>query len=166
VIDCGFKLQAIYGWALMANTRSSFAAHSGNYLRILLGSAIVFVSVFVARQYELPTCSEIQSSIGRVGPWGAALFGLLYVFATIFFVPGVFLALIDGLLFGPWLGTVIVSISSVFVAVMAFLIGKYLARNLIESFLIRKAWSKGLDDGLQKGGRFCAVCPTSSSIPL
>lgn len=127
-------------------------AKSTNYLRIVVGAAIIFVSVFISRRYQLPTCSEIQSNMDAVGLGRAVLFGVLYALGTVFFVPGVFLTLIAGLVFGPWLGTLIVSLSSVAGALMAFLIGRYVARNVIESFLKRRVWFKGLHDGLQKGG--------------
>jgi uncharacterized membrane protein YdjX (TVP38/TMEM64 family) len=136
----------------MGKAKSTFRDSRANYLRILVGAAIVFVSVVIARRYQLPTCSEIQSSMDAGGVGRVVLFGVVYALATVFFVPGVFLTLIGGLMFGPWLGTLIVSVSSVSGALMAFLIGRYVASNVIESFLNRRAWFKGLHDGLQKGG--------------
>ena len=69
--------------------------------------------------------------IGKLGPWGPAIFIGLYIVATVLFVPGSVLTLGDGAVFGVALGSVCVSISATLGATAAFLVGRYLARDAI-----------------------------------
>src|SRR5229473_8587 len=69
--------------------------------------------------------------IGKLGPWGPAIFVGLYVVATVLFVPGSVLTLGAGAVFGVVLGSVCVSISATLGATAAFLVGRYLARDAI-----------------------------------
>jgi uncharacterized membrane protein YdjX (TVP38/TMEM64 family) len=69
--------------------------------------------------------------IGNLGPWGPIIFVGLYVVATVLFVPGSVLTLGAGAVFGVALGSVYVSISATLGATAAFLVGRYLARDVI-----------------------------------
>src|SRR6476660_7086687 len=69
--------------------------------------------------------------IGKLGPWGPVIFVGLYVVATVFFIPGSVLTLGAGAVFGVALGSVCVSISATLGATAAFLVGRYLARDVI-----------------------------------
>src|SRR6266699_1172193 len=69
--------------------------------------------------------------IGKLGPWGPVIFVGLYVVATVLFVPGSVLTLGAGAVFGVVLGSVCVSISATLGATAAFLVGRYLARDII-----------------------------------
>src|SRR6266567_4500988 len=69
--------------------------------------------------------------IGKLGPWGPAIFIGLYVVATVLFIPGSVLTLGAGAVFGVVLGSVCVSISATLGATAAFLVGRYLARDTI-----------------------------------
>jgi pyruvate/2-oxoglutarate dehydrogenase complex dihydrolipoamide dehydrogenase (E3) component/uncharacterized membrane protein YdjX (TVP38/TMEM64 family) len=69
--------------------------------------------------------------IGKLGPWGPAIFVGLYVVATVLFVPGSVLTLGAGAVFGVVLGSICVSISATLGATAALLVGRYLARDAI-----------------------------------
>jgi len=69
--------------------------------------------------------------IGRLGGWGPVIFIGLYVVATVLFIPGSVLTLGAGAVFGVALGSVCVSISATLGATAAFLVGRYLARDVI-----------------------------------
>ena len=69
--------------------------------------------------------------ISDLGPWGPVFFILLYILATVFFLPGLIPTMAAGVLFGVLQGTVLVSISSISGATIAFLIGRYLAREWV-----------------------------------
>src|SRR5215471_9687887 len=69
--------------------------------------------------------------IGKLGPWGPVLFVVLYIVATVLFVPGSVLTLGAGAVFGVTLGSVCVSISATLGATAALLVGRYLARDAI-----------------------------------
>ncbi|MCI0539695.1 MAG: TVP38/TMEM64 family protein [Verrucomicrobiales bacterium] len=68
-------------------------------------------------------------AIERFGAWGPVLFVVVYVLATVLFVPGSALTLGAGALFGVGWGSVYVSLASTLGATAAFLVGRYLARG-------------------------------------
>jgi len=61
----------------------------------------------------------------------AVTFSGFYIAATVLFVPGLFITMAAGVLFGPFKGFVIVSLASVTGASLAFLIGRHLVREWI-----------------------------------
>jgi uncharacterized membrane protein YdjX (TVP38/TMEM64 family) len=70
-------------------------------------------------------------AIARLGPWGPALFVLVYVLATVLLIPGSALTLGAGAVFGVGWGSLYVSIASTLGATVAFLVGRYLARDWV-----------------------------------
>jgi uncharacterized membrane protein YdjX (TVP38/TMEM64 family) len=69
--------------------------------------------------------------ISSLGRWGGVFFILLYLLATVLFLPGFILTLAAGVLFGVIWGSVAVSVGSITGATVAFLIGRYLARDWV-----------------------------------
>ncbi len=78
--------------------------------------------------------------ISGLGPWGPVFFIALYILATILFLPGLILTMAAGALFGVMQGTVLVSISSISGATIAFLTGRYVSRQ----------WLAEIIQGIQK----------------
>lgn len=102
---------------------------------IVKGTLILFP---VAGLFALARAFDVQQLlrealdwISSLGPWGAVSFIVLYVLATVFFVPGFILTLAAGVLFGVVWGSMAVSVASIAGATLAFLIGRYLARNWV-----------------------------------
>jgi len=80
----------------------------------------------------------LQAALGRVaemGVLGMAAFILLYVGATVAFLPGSILTLGAGAAFGVWKGFALVSAGSTLGACAAFLVGRFLIRERIEKRL-------------------------------
>jgi uncharacterized membrane protein YdjX (TVP38/TMEM64 family) len=69
--------------------------------------------------------------IESLGVWAPVLFVLVYVVAATLLIPGSALTLGAGALFGVIQGSLMVSIASTLAATVAFLIGRYLARDAI-----------------------------------
>ena len=69
--------------------------------------------------------------IEGLGAWGPVLFVLIYVVATVLFVPGSALTLGAGALFGVGVGSALVSVGATLGATAAFLVGRYLARDWV-----------------------------------
>ena len=65
------------------------------------------------------------------GPLGQAAFVVLYILATVAFLPGSVLTLGAGAAFGLWKGFALVSIGSTLGASAAFLVGRYLLRDWV-----------------------------------
>ena len=90
--------------------------------------------------------------ISALGAWGPLLFMLLYVLATILFVPGFILTLGAGILFGIIQGSILVSISSTTGATLAFLIGRYLARGWVAGKIRGNRRFEAIDGAVAKEG--------------
>jgi uncharacterized membrane protein YdjX (TVP38/TMEM64 family) len=69
--------------------------------------------------------------INTLGPMGVMAFILIYIVATVAFVPGSVLTLGAGILFGVVMGSIYVFLGASVGATLAFLIGRYLARGWI-----------------------------------
>lgn len=69
--------------------------------------------------------------------WGVVLFILIYVGATVFFLPGSVLTLGAGAAFGVVHGSIYVSIASTLGATAAFLVGRYVARDSVGRMIDR-----------------------------
>lgn len=111
-----------------------------------LGFAILVVGLgtLATHWHGLPTCGRIELWLapwGNVAPLG---FVLLFIAATVLFVPGTILSVTGGVLFGPWVGTLLVSVGSVLGAVAAFLLARYGARRQVEAYLLDKPWFRKL----------------------
>src|SRR5215472_11749296 len=129
-------------------------------LAVLLAGVIC---VFVRRDYF--TVPQIQSLVARMGPWGPAVFVLLYSIGPAFLVPGLPFDLAAGVLFGPLWGTVYALIGSTIGATVAFLAARTVGREWTEerlSGLLRK-----MKDGVDRGGwEFVAFARLVPVIPF
>ncbi len=67
--------------------------------------------------------------IEGMGTRGYGIFFAVYVAACVFFIPGSILTLGAGAIYGVVIGSILVSVSSTIGATVAFLVGRYLARN-------------------------------------
>lgn len=75
--------------------------------------------------------------VDGLGAVGAIAFALLYVVATVAFLPGSLLTLGAGVLFGVVWGSVVVFCGATLGAALAFLVGRYLARDWVADRFIR-----------------------------
>ncbi len=82
------------------------------------------------------------------GALGWGVFIALYVGATVLLVPGLLLTLGAGVIWGPLLGTALVSVASTLGATAAFLTGRYLARDWVEERLQASGKVAALDRAL------------------
>jgi uncharacterized membrane protein YdjX (TVP38/TMEM64 family) len=96
------------------------------------------VAFVVAALFGLTLFVDIPGALQGALKWieglglvGAGFFILLYILASIFLLPGSILTLGAGAIYGPFNGTLLVSIASTLGATGAFLVGRYLARDWI-----------------------------------
>ncbi len=82
----------------------------------------------------------------------AVTFVGLYIAATVLFVPGLLITMAGGLLFGVVKGTALVSIASVCGASLAFLIGRYLARDWVAGKTRNSPRFRAIDGAIGKEG--------------
>lgn len=90
--------------------------------------------------------------IDNLGTIGAIAFIFLYIIATVIFLPGSILTLGAGVIFGIVLGSIYVFIGATLGATLAFLIGRYLARNWIAQKIEGNQQFKAIDQAVGKQG--------------
>lgn len=126
---------------------------------------ILFVSV-VLGLYLFTPARDYLSKEGFValGEWIRAqgilaplVFGLIYIAATVFALPGSVLTIGGGLLFGAWWGTLINWLSASIGATISFLIARYLGRDAVAKILKNKGTLQGLDDKIGNNGFYSVL---------
>ena len=100
-------------------------------------------------QELLRNALEWVDSLGAVG---AIAFMLIYIIATVAFLPGSILTLGAGVLFGVVLGSIYVFISATIGATLAFLVGRYFARGWISKKIAGNAKFAAIDRAVGEEG--------------
>jgi len=119
---------------------------------------VLFVAVLAAllvAWHFVPMGQWIKAFLGwvkQLGPVGPIVLGLVYIVATVLFIPGAILTLGAGFLFGVFWGSVTVSIGSTLGATAAFLVGRYLARDWVASKIEKNAKFRAIDQGVAREG--------------
>lgn len=98
----------------------------------------------------LPRFAEWVSGLGVAG---IVVFVLVYILATVLFVPGSLLTLAAGALFGVVRGTAIVFVAATAGASAAFLIARYAARDRIARRIAKDPRFAAIDRAIGKAGR-------------
>lgn len=130
----------------------------------VIGIAVLTIVRLVPLQQGVGVMSDW---ISELGVWGPVVLGLLYVVATVLFVPGTILSLAAGAMFGLGVGMVTVSISSTVGASLAFLIARYVARDKVAAIARRNRQFGAIDRAIGEGGwKIVALLRLSPAIPF
>lgn len=101
------------------------------------------------------------------GLGGAVVFGLLYVLATLLFLPGSVLTLGAGFLYGLALGLAVVVPSSVLGALLAFLLGRTVLRKPVARLLKRHPRFQAVDQAVgEQAFRVVLLLRLSPVVPF
>jgi uncharacterized membrane protein YdjX (TVP38/TMEM64 family)/thioredoxin reductase len=134
---------------------------------VLFATAVVALALAVKYLHVQDWLKEALDWIGKLGPWGPAIFVGLYVVATVFFIPGSVLTLGAGAVFGVVLGSVCVSISATLGATAAFLVGRYLARDAIARKIERNEKFASIDRAVaDEGWKIVLLTRLSPAFPF
>jgi len=107
------------------------------------------------------------AAVERLGPWGPVVFALAYVAAALLLVPGSALTLSAGTLFGVAAGTAVVSAASTAAAALAFLIGRFLAREAVAGKIAGNESFAALDRAMGRDGwKIVALARLSPVFPF
>lgn len=97
----------------------------------------------------------LEHWINQAGWWAPVIFIVIYIIATILFLPGTVFTFAGGIIFGPVLGVIYNLTGATLGAAVAFLISRYLASNWVAQRSGGKL--KQLIDGVEaEGWRFVA----------
>lgn len=124
-------------------------------LAVVLVSAIVAVHFSGASRYlEQEKLREVIQGYGVLAP---ALYMLIYSLAPVFFLPGLPITIVGGILFGPLWGVVYTITGATIGASLAFLTARYLARDWVEGKLSSPRWRR-LDREVETHGWKVVAC--------
>jgi uncharacterized membrane protein YdjX (TVP38/TMEM64 family) len=129
--------------------------------------ALFLLAWFVPLAPIAPTVQALIAWIDGLGAWGPVAFGLLYIAATLLFIPALGLTLATGALFGVWPGVMIVSLASTTGAALAFLIARYVAREQVVFLTRGRPKLTAIDTVMREGGwRILALLRLSLALPF
>lgn len=123
------------------------------FLIILLVAAL-FVALIITPKY-FNVQEFLRSALFRIeslGFWGALAFIVIYILATVLFIPGSILTFGGGAIFGVILGSLYVFIAATLGATGAFLVGRYLTRSWVSKQIEGNAKFKAIDDAVAREG--------------
>ena len=135
--------------------------------RALLVACGVSAIILLTRTPHLePALSQMRAIAAAQGPTGMLGFGAAYVVAALLFVPGAALTTLAGGLFGVAWGMVIVAIATSAADATSFLIGRYVARDLVKRLTSQYPRFGAIDLAITQGGwRIVALLRLSPTIP-
>ena len=116
-------------------------------LVLLLAIAAVF---FLDRRYGwseyLSDTENLQFLLDMVREnllEAAAIYSVLTIIGCVVLaLPGVTFAVFAGLLFGPWLGTLICLVATTLGAILAFVVGRFFLQDTIKPLVMKNKWMK------------------------
>ena len=120
---------------------------------IVVWIVAIAVVLVVGRVFDVPSLLEgALAWIRGLGPWGPAIFVLLYVAATVLLLPAAVLTLGAGAVFGVAQGFLMVSVGATLGATVAALIGRYLTRDWVAKRLANRPKLSAIDEAVAREG--------------
>lgn len=130
---------------------------------LLIAALIILAKTLNVQQYLVTFLDNIQQ-LGALAP---VAFILIYIIATVFFLPGSILTLGAGVVFGVLQGSIYVSIAATLGATAAFLVGRYGARQWVAQQIDSKPKFKAIDRAVaQEGWKIVGLLRLSPIFPF
>ncbi len=131
---------------------------------LLTAIGLLMTAHFLGPQTLFPTLLNLVADLGA---WGGLLFILLYIFATVLFIPGTILTLSAGVLFGVVHGSLLVSIGSTLGSAAAFLTGRYITRKWVSKKTQENSRFKTIDQAVsEKGWKIVVLTRLTPALPF
>ncbi len=129
-----------------------------NIIKIAMAVGIVTIVYFVLKFYgvtdhiQLENVPKIKTWVASFGTIAPLVYIGLYLVSTVFFLPGTPVTVLAGFVFGPLWGVFYASIASIISVSAAFLIARYVARDLVESWVKDNAQFQKIDEQVEEQG--------------
>ncbi len=129
-----------------------------NSIKFIITVLIIVGVYFLLRHYgatdaiRLENVPEIKTWVASFGAIAPLVYIGLYIAATVFFLPGLPTTVLAGIAFGPVWGVIYAWIASIIAVSVAFLIARYTARSLVESWVAGNEQFKKVDEGVKQQG--------------
>ena len=135
----------------------------------LIGLLVSVIALFLAMRF-LPVQQWLKSFndwVGQMGVAGVFIFIGVYALATVLLAPGSILTIGAGFAFGLWKGFLAVSAGATLGASLAFLIGRFIARDKVEAIARRNETFREIDNAIgEKGAKLIFLLRLSPVIPF
>jgi len=119
-----------------------------------VGIAVVVAALIASTQFIdiQGVLTSALNWINNLGPLAAIVFMVIYMVATVLFVPASILTLGAGVVFGVIKGSLYVYIAASIGASLAFLVGRYIARGWVEKQIEGNQRFKAIDQAVAEEG--------------
>ncbi|SES40296.1 Uncharacterized membrane protein YdjX, TVP38/TMEM64 family, SNARE-associated domain [Salipaludibacillus aurantiacus] len=114
--------------------------------------AVILIAWQTGIMDRLQDVAAMQEFINSFGMLGYVIFVLVFVAVAVFMLPGAVLTIVAGITFGPVIGGILSLIGATLGAAAAFLVAKYLARDMILKKFKGNAIFDKIDKGVEKNG--------------
>ncbi|RKU15540.1 TVP38/TMEM64 family protein [Candidatus Poribacteria bacterium] len=127
-------------------------------IKILITVGIVAAVYLVLRYYgvtdeiRLENVPKIKTWVASFGKIAPLVYIGLYLVSTVFFLPGSPVTVLAGFVFGPLWGVFYASVASIISVSVAFLIARYVARDLVEGWVKDNAQFRKIDEQVEEQG--------------
>ena len=127
-------------------------------IKILIAVGGVAAVYLVLRYYgvtddirleNVPKIKTWVAGFGRIAP---LVYIGLYLVSTVFFLPGSPVTVLAGFVFGPLWGIFYASVASIISISVAFLIARYVARDLVEGWVKNNVQFRKIDEQVEEQG--------------
>jgi len=138
--------------------RSVKEAGSRGWRKLAIALLVVTAGMVAAWRlglFEMLTVDNIDrlnAWFDGLGWWAPSVFVLLWIVASVLFLPGLAITIVGGLVFGAVWGTVWTTVGANLGAVAAFLVGRYAARGMVEGMVEKNEALKKIDEGVMRQG--------------
>ncbi len=114
--------------------------------------------------FKFDNINDLKVYINSFGLLSPVIFILLFIVATIAFIPGLPITILAGILFGSWWGTLYVIIGSTIGVSISFLIGRFLGRDFIKKMVDKNEKMKKMDKFISEQGNTILII--SRLVPI
>ena len=127
-------------------------------IKIAIAVGIVTIVYFLLESYgvtdniRLENVPKIKTWVASFGAIAPLVYIGLYLVSTVFFLPGTPVTVLAGFVFGPLWGVLYASIASIISVSAAFLIARYVARDIVESWVKDNAQFRKIDAQVEEQG--------------
>ncbi len=133
-------------------------------------SAVIIVACLIVLFRIIPVgvgIDKLQNYLSSMGVFGILIYIGIYIVATILLIPGSALTLLAGVLYGPIVGTLVVSVGATLGAAGAYLLGRYAFRASVERATKGKPKFAAIDRAIGKNGpKIIALLRLSPVVPF
>lgn len=127
-------------------------------IKILITVGVVAAVYLVLKYYgitdeiRLENVPKIKTWVASFGKIAPLIYIGLYLVSTVFFLPGSPVTVLAGFVFGPLWGVFYASVASIISVSIAFLIARYVARDLVEGWVKDNAQFRKIDEQVEEQG--------------